>query len=67
MKTPILEKHCGSMVWINPDTEAMRRSECLCLNCCKMTDCKTAHELYEICVRDDIAFMMTRCKAYEPK
>lgn len=53
----------GRIVFANKKAEALRRKECLCLNCYKleMKKCKIAKKLYKLCVKKDIAVMMTRC------
>lgn len=53
-------KH-GVEVWTNEETDELRKTECLCLNCEKLVTCKMAKKLYEICVNDDMAMMITRC------
>lgn len=66
-EAPKREEHYGKMVWVNPTTESFRREECLCLNCGKMGSCPVAHTLYGMCVREDVAFTMTRCPKFEQK
>lgn len=65
-EAPRQEEHYGNMVWVNPTTEAIRREECLCLNCnkCKPgqpNHCHIAQALYEVCKRENIALAVTRC------
>jgi len=61
---PEIDIAYGHKVWVNPITESIRRTECLCLHCSKMETCKTAKKLYKICVEDNIAMAITRCKAW---
>ena len=63
---PKEETHHGVKVWVNKTTEAIRKKECLCLNCGKLkpgqTDnCPTAQAFYELCVKNNTALMVTRC------
>lgn len=67
---PVQEVHHGSQVWVNPTTETLRRTECLCLNCKYLQEpnsCSTAKELYGVCVRNGVALTVTRCPTFEPK
>lgn len=63
---PKQEKHFGKKVWVNRTTDWLRRSECLCLNCEKLKpgqpgNCPIAQAFYEICKKENIALMVTRC------
>lgn len=66
-ESPKQEEHHGVAVWVNPTTELLRKKECLCLNCDKLskdptkTNCPAARVLYALCVADNIALMVTRC------
>ncbi len=53
--------------WVNPTTEALRKDECLCLNCLQMNKCVIASELFKICVLADVDFIMTRCPKWKGK
>lgn len=71
-RQPKKETHYGKEVWVNPTTEALRREECLCLNCGNSKPgepdhCHTAKDLYEICKRDNVAFPVTRCPRWREK
>ena len=71
---PVLEEHYGANVWTNNDTDSIRRKECLCYNC-KLLDlsrpdsdnCPMAGMLYHFCRTTNLAVMVTRCPAFEPK
>ena len=60
----IQEIHYGTEVWVNAQTDEMRREECLCLNCKRMDDCAIAKEGLRLCRLTDIAFMVTRCPKF---
>ena len=69
---PKKETHYGHEVWVNPTTEALRKSECLCLNCGNLKPgqpdhCPIAQSLYEICVKKNIAMAITRCPVWKNK
>ena len=71
-QSPVYEKHYDKEVWVNPTTEAMRRTECLCLNCGHMKPgeedhCRIAAQLYKICVSENVAMTITRCPVWMPK
>ena len=59
-------------VWINATTDIIRKKECMCLFCSNMTysketNCPIAQQLYELCCKENIAFIMTMCKRYRLK
>ena len=58
------ELHYGENVWTNIQTDELRKTDCLCLNCSKTHDCPQAKTFYQICVDCDIALMVTRCKSF---
>ena len=68
---PVMERHFGADVWTSPLMDNL----CLCLNCENLDvndpskNCKTAQDIFGICVRDNIATAMTRCPnlQYKPK
>lgn len=69
---PRQETHYGKDVWVNPTTESLRRSECLCLNCDNLKpgqpdNCHIAQAFYQICVQDNVALAVTRCPLWKPK
>lgn len=71
-RPPRQEVHYGSSVWVNPTTEAVRREECLCLNCDNLKrdepdNCAIAEALYQIVKRDNLALTITRCPEWKPK
>ena len=71
-KQPVQESHYGATVWVNPTTEALRRTECLCLNCGNMKPgqadhCPIALMLYGACVKGNVALTVTRCPEWTPK
>lgn len=66
---PRKETHYRQEVSVNPTTEPMRKEECLCLNCGNLKpgqpdNCLMARAFYEICVRENIALMVTRCLSW---
>ena len=69
---PKQETHYGSQVWVNPTTELLRKSECLCLNCDNLKpsqpdNCHIAQAFYEVCRRENVALAITRCPLWKPK
>ncbi len=69
---PVQQVHYGHTVWVNPTTEAVRRSECLCLNCGNMKPGQPDHyaiaqKLYAVAVTDNVAMAITRCPMWTPK
>ncbi len=71
-KPPVQEEHYGQVVWVNPTTEALRRTECLCLNCAKSKPgepdhCPIAAAGYSLCRANGVAFAMTRCPLFVQK
>jgi len=65
-KQPIRELHFNHCVWVNPIIEALRESECLCLNCGIMKTCPIAKRLFKLCVKEHLAMAITRCFHWEP-
>jgi hypothetical protein len=62
----------GLLVWENPTAEAIRKEECLCLNCGRMKPgqpdhCQVAAAFYEICKVNGNAFVLSRCAHWNPK
>jgi hypothetical protein len=69
---PKQETHYGHEVWVNPTTESLRRSECLCLNCGNLKpgqpdNCHIAQTFYQVCVQNNVALAVTRCPLWKPK
>jgi len=69
---PVIETHFGKKVRTHPLMELLRKSECLCMKCGKLKpdqpdNCKKANKLFEVCVKEDIAFAVTRCPDQTPK
>ena len=59
---PVKEEHYGKEVWVNPETENLRRTECLCFNCSKYAGfCKLSDELFKFCVSGGLAVIVSRC------
>lgn len=56
-------------VWSNIELDALRRKECLCINCDRKNDtapyssCPVAAKLYKICVEHNMAMAITKCGA----
>lgn len=70
-KVPEQQVHYGAKVWVNPTTEAMRKTECLCWNCDnlkpdKPDSCAIAEALFQIIKRENLALTITRCPDWEP-
>jgi hypothetical protein len=69
---PQQQVHDGVTVWVNPTTEPIREAECLCFNCADLKpgqpdNCHIAQALYQICLRENVAFPVTRCPVWKPK
>ena len=64
--TQVVTKY-GQSVVVNVLMEALRRDECLCLNCTKLGICGIAKEGFDLCKKYNVAFAMTRCPIFEPK
>ncbi len=60
------EEHFGHKVWVSPRIEALRESECLCLNCGIMKTCPIAKKLFNLCVKEHMAMAITRCFHWKP-
>jgi hypothetical protein len=58
------QEHYGERVWVNADLENLRRKECLCLHCDNLSHCSAAKIMKSICVENNLAFAMTRCKDF---
>jgi hypothetical protein len=67
MSEIIKELHYGEEVWTNTVTDAMRKIECLCLNCNNISHCPMAHRFFDACKEENIALMVTRCKSFTDK
>lgn len=79
MEKPVKVNKYGFEVWENPTSDAMRREECLCLNCKFLgSDCpvsigsdlypvKVAKILFEICQNTGMAMCITRCPKWEAR
>jgi len=57
----------GTTIYEHTKADKRRIEECLCLHCDKLADCSTAKDLYAICVRNNIAMIITRCKEWRIK
>lgn len=55
----------GVRVKVDPETEALRPTHCLCLRCARLVRCAAAHDGLHICRRYHIAYMVTRCPDFE--
>ncbi len=73
-KQPKKETHYDEEVWVNPTTESLRKTECLCLHCGRLkmhpgqeNNCRIAQAFYEICLEENIALIITRCPAWADK
>ena len=61
----------GQTVW-ESEFDAVRRGNCLCHQCAKMNPgeldhCQIAARFYEICKENGNAFILTRCKDWQPQ
>jgi len=54
---PIFVERYGEKVWENTKMDALRKEECLCLNCDRIGK-------LELCKKYNLAFAMTRCKSW---
>ena len=59
------EKKNPKEIWANQYMDALRRLECICMNCETMKSCPTAKKLYGICQEDDMALAITRCGSHD--
>lgn len=67
-ESPVRETHYGRKVWTNKQMDALRKAECLCLNCIHVgTGCQASRDLYEVCKRGNLALAVTRCPQWEVK
>ncbi len=62
---PVKKEKYDTEVYVNEDMDEIRKDECLCLNCMDLGKCKTAKKGYELCVEENIAFMVTRCPCWK--
>jgi len=54
-----------TLVFQHSEMDELRRSQCLCLNCSKMKHCEIASAGFELCMKYNIAYAMTRCPVFE--
>ena len=54
------------LVWQEVIMDALRGSHCMCLRCDNLGDCKIAKKLYKICIKDNVAIVITRCPDWKP-
>jgi len=64
---PVQVERYGAKVWENTNMDSLRKTNCLCLSCDRMSRCATAKKLYGICKVNDMAMMITRCKKWRMK
>jgi hypothetical protein len=60
-------KKYGREVWCNGPTDDLRKAECLCLNCGVLKQCPVAAQLFDLCKRQGLAMLMTRCPMWQAK
>ncbi|MBU2638282.1 MAG: hypothetical protein KJ955_04880 [Nanoarchaeota archaeon] len=54
-------------VWANTELDALRRKECLCINCERKDEpkpyesCPVAAKIYKVCVEHNMAMAITKC------
>ena len=64
-----VESH-GATVQSHLAMDALRKTECLCLNCSHLEPplgCVVATALYDLCVSNNLAIAVTRCQDFRPK
>jgi hypothetical protein len=57
----------GREVYEHSAMDALRKTDCLCLNCAKMSECPIAEAGFELCQEYGVAYAMTRCPLFERK
>ncbi len=60
----------GKQVWTDTEMEALRLTRCLCLRCGRLkrlSACRSAKDLLELCRSTNIALMVTRCPRFVAK
>lgn len=69
---PIQQTHFGAVVWVDQESDALRRTNCLCRSCILLKtgghpeNCQWATALYKVCVDANIAVSITRCQYWQP-
>lgn len=58
-----VERH-GNIVEEHPEMDALRKTQCLCLNCRCIGWCKTAKKGLAVTKEDGVAFAVTRCAGF---
>ena len=66
---PVIQVHFGRTVQVNPTTEAVRRTEDMCLSCGRLKpgqpdNCPDARTLCAMSINDHVATMVTRCPSW---
>ena len=54
-------------IYANKEMDELRRKYCLCLNCAELKACEVAKKLYDICIENNTAMIMTRCGVVNEK
>ena len=54
----------GAKVWANLKMDKLRKTECLCLKCRLMKNCRYANEFFMLCQAANLAIAVTRCPDY---
>jgi len=70
-RTKIVARY-GNDVHEHPETDELRKTQCLCLNCSKLkpgaiNNCAAAQAGFELCLKYHLAYMMTRCHEFDDK
>lgn len=60
-----LQVHHGSEVQTNTKMDALRREECLCVNCTEINTCDWASALFGLCTESNLALAVTRCPNFD--
>ena len=71
MEQPTKVKRYNDLVW-ESSMDLQRQQCCLCFSCDRMKPgdpehCEAAQKFYQVCVDYNCAFIMTRCRDWEPK
>jgi len=57
----------GTEVYEHTEMDALRKTQCLCLNCNKLGNCVYAEKGLELCKEAGMAWAVTRCAYFEDK
>ena len=60
-----LKEKYSKMVWTHGEMDELRKAQCLCLHCQKLSSCMMARTLFELCQPHNVAMAITRCPNWE--